>query len=447
MMKSIDRRRFLGTAAAAAGTLATGPMITSGFSKSSPNDTINLAVIGINGRGGGLAKSFAELPNTRVATLCDPDERLFPKHVKAIEDVTGKAPKTEYDLRSVYDDKDIDAVVIATPDHWHSLAGIWACQAGKDVYLEKPISHNVWEGRKVVEAARKYNRIVATGTQSRSNTGVLKAMDYLHSGAIGDVFMAKALCYKRRDSIGRKPNTPAPEGLHWDLWLGPAPLRPFSANLVHYNWHWFWDFGTTDMGNQGVHEMDKARWGLNKREYPKKIYGIGGHFAFDDDQETPNTQHTSYIYEDGTILQFEVRGLYTNYEDGINIGNLYYGTEGWMHLLRGSFNIYEGRETKPAIVYNSTEEAPDPNNLIGTGGGNHQANFLHCVRTRNQEDLSSDILEGHLSSSLCHLGNISYRLGRELEFDSHAERFVDDEIADSYLTRDYRHPYVVPENV
>jgi len=223
--------------------------------------------------------------------------------------LSAKKPKTEVDLRRVLDDKEVDAISVATPDHWHALATIWGCQAGKDVYVEKPTSHNIWEGRKMVEAARKYNRIVQSGMQNRSNPNVRAAIKFLHEGGIGDIYMAKGLCFKGRESIGKKQNGPIPEGVHYDQWLGPAPYRPFNENRFHYNWHWFWDYGSTDLGNQGPHQMDIARWGMNKHDYPVKIHCAGGYFVFDCDQETPNTQLSTLEFADAVPGLVYVEGL------------------------------------------------------------------------------------------------------------------------------------------
>ncbi|MCE5249654.1 Gfo/Idh/MocA family oxidoreductase [bacterium] len=451
----LTRRKFLANSAKTAGGLTAGAVM----STMKPgrvlgaNDRIVMAVIGIRSRGNQHYREWTNIPNVEVKTLCDIDENLFGERVKEVEKLQGKKPLTEYDLRKVLDDKEIDAVSIATTDHWHALATIWACQAGKHVYVEKPTSHNIWEGRKMVEAARKYNRIVAAGTQNRSIRNVRKAMEFLHQGGIGKVYMAKGLCFKPRDSIGRKQECPVPPGVHYDLWLGPAPWRPFNPNRFHYNWHWFWDYGCTDLGNQGPHQMDIARWGLNKSVYPRKIKCVGGYFAFDSDQETPNTQLSTLEYEDGTILQFEVRGLYTNGEADVRIGNLFYGSEGWMYLNGSTWKTYFGRENTPGpssddiAEQSKAEESADPMNLAGAGGEGHFANFIYALRTNNWMNLTGDIQDGHLSTALCHLSNISNRLGRELTFDSQAERFVGDDIADSYLTRNYRYPYVVPEKV
>ena len=446
----LSRRDFLNRSAKSAVGLAAAGAVLDSLSPGSvlgANDRINLAVIGIRSRGRGHYREWAKIPNVHVKTLCDVDERLFPKYVDELKTLQGKIPKTEIDLRNVLEDKEIDAVSIATTDHWHALATIWACQAGKHVYVEKPTSHNIWEGRKMIEAARRYQRIVSVGMQNRSSTGVRKAIEFLHAGKLGDVYMAKGLCFKPRDSIGKKPDGPVPEGLHYDLWLGPASWRPYNPNYVHYNWHWFWDFGCADIGNQGPHQMDIARWGMNKKIHPKKIKCAGGYFAFDSDQETPNTQLATFEYDDGKIIQFEVRGLYTNTEDGITIGNLFFGTEGWMHLNGNDWKTYFGRKNEPGPGYSSKEAAADPSNLAGAGGSNHFINFIDAIRSNDLLKCNADILEGHMSTVMCHCANISNRLGRELTFDSHSEAFVNDEIANGYLSRDYRYPFVVPDKV
>jgi len=448
--RAMDRREFIkagakGVAGLAAATTALGaikPQRVLGA-----NDRIVMAVIGINGRGREHYRQWVRIPGVEVKTLCDVDERLFPERVAELEKLQGKKPKTEYDLRRVLDDKDIDAISIATCDHWHALATIWACQAGKHVYVEKPTSHNIWEGRKMVEAARRYNRVVQAGMQNRSIEGVRKAIEFLHSGKLGEIYMAKGLCYKPRDCIGRGQEAPVPEGLHWDLWLGPAEYRPYNTILVHYKWHWFWDFGCADIGNQGPHQMDIARWGMNKREHPVRVKCVGGKFACDDDQETPNTQLATFEYADGKILQFEVRGWYTNDEAGVRIGNLFYGTEGWMYLNGDKWYTYYGRKNEPGEYYDGSGDVADPMNLAGAGGAAHFVNFIEAVRANDWTKLNADILEGHMSTVLCHMANISYRLGRELVFDGHAERFVGDEQANYYLSRNYRYPYVVPEKV
>ena len=454
----INRRKFLSKSAQAAAGIAAVSGLTNYTAKAASkgkvigaNDTINMAAIGIRGRGRGLTQSFAKMKNVNMKILCDVDERLFADSVNEIEKIQGFAPATEVDLRKVFDNKDIDAVVIAAPNHWHALATIWACQAGKHVYCEKPSCHNIWEGRKMVEAARKYNRIVQVGFQNRSIGNVMAAMKVLREGVIGDVYMAKGLCYKPRHSFGLFPDSEVPAGVNYDLWLGPAPYRPFNAGRFHYNWHWHWATGNGDIGNQGPHQFDVARWGMNKNEHPVKVRSFGGYYKYGKvcSQETANTQSAVFEYADGKILQFEVRGLYTNSESGENvrIGNLFFGTEGWMSVNGSTWKTFMGKKNEPGPSSTSVEPAADPMNLMGAGGEGNFGNFITAVRSGNPKDLNCDIEVGYMSSVLPHLANISYRLGRDLTFDGNNERFVGDKEADKMLTRNYRKPYVVPKNV
>jgi len=457
--KNVSRREFLirGTQAAA-GVVAAGSLISCAVDRPAiapvprrvigANDRINIAAIGIRSRGHELAKGFARLPNVFVKTLVDVDENLFAERVRKIEEIQGVAPGTEYDLRRALDDSDIDAVTIATPDHWHALATIWACQAGKHVYVEKPVSHNIWEGRKMVAAARRHNCLVSAGFHNRSIRNVRRAMQFLHDGKLGDVYMAKGLCFKPRDSIGRFPDSEVPAGVDYDLWLGCAPERAFNRNRFHYNWHWFWDYGCGDIGNQGPHQFDMARWGMSKHEHPVKVSSMGDYYQWDSDQETPNTQMATFEYADGKMLVFEVRGLYTNDEDGIRIGNLFFGTEGWMHLgVDTKWRTYYGRKNEPGPSSETVEEETDPMDLAGAGGGNHFANFINALRSGQREGLTCEIEEGHMSTMLPHLANIAYRCGRTLEFDGDKERFIGDRQANALLRRDYRKPFVVPGQV
>ena len=438
----IDRRSFIvGSAGAAACSALNVNFVTGALAGA--NDTIRIAVVGIRSRGGDHIKSYSSIQAVEVAALCDIDESQLARRVKELESAGKRTPKTFTDIRKLLEDKSIDAISIATPNHWHALAAIWACQAGKDVYLEKPCSHNVWEGRKIIEAARKYNRIVQHGTQSRSSAAVREAMQKLREGVIGEVYMARGLCYKWRDTIGHAKEEPAPAGVHYDLWLGPAPVRPFTRNRFHYNWHWHWDYGNGDIGNQGVHQMDVARWGLGVK-LPTRISSMGGHFMFDDDQETPNTQIATFEFNEGgkkKILVFEVRHWISNHEAGIGgdrpggntIGNIFYGSEGYLVIDGSSYRTYLGKEQQPGP---SRSE-----------GGNHFANFIKAMRSRKAEDLNADIEEGHLSSALGHLANISYRLGRTINFDPEKEKIINDKEAGAMLTRNYRAPFVVPEKV
>ncbi len=454
-MEPLSRRTFVKkSAVASAGIMMSAPMIKHSAT-SSPGETVNVAVIGIRSRGKTHYRTLSKIPNVRIVAICDIDQRLIPEAVSEVEKLTGHKPAVETDYRKILDNKDIDAVSIATPNHWHALQTIWACQAGKDVYVEKPVSHTLEEGRKMVEAARKYNRVVQTGTQSRSHPAILNAIDFLHKENLGKIYMAKGLCFKPRGSIGHVADSPIPEGVDWNTFLGPAPYRPFNLNRFHYKWHWFWDTGNGDFGNQGIHQADIARWAMEKYTHPVKIKGTGRFFIWDSDQETPNIQQMEFEYEDGTILQFEVRGLGTNAEAGVRIGNLIYGSKGWLDLgnedTGGGQAHYSEIKIKPS-GYSSYKEETGPKFTVEDSSKadavlNHFTNFIECVRSRTWQDLHADILEGHLSTSLCHLGNIACRLDRSLEFNPHAEKFVDDPEADSYLTKIYRAPFLLPENV
>jgi predicted dehydrogenase len=409
--------------------------------------------MGVRSRGLDHARLFTRLPNVEVVTLCDPDERFLTKAASEIEKISGKRPRFERDLRHVLDDKEIDAISIAAPNHWHALATVWACQAGKDVYVEKPISHNISEGRRMVEAARKYNRIVQVGTQNRSRAIMRAAMDYLHSGAFGDVYMIRCLVFRPRENIGRGLITAPPPAFDYDLWLGPAPFRPYQDNRVHYNWHWFWDTGNGETGNNGPHYADLARWALQEYEHPIRIQSMGSFDVYDSDQETPNNQTTMLEYADGVRIQLEVRGVYTNAEAETRIGVLLYTSKGWMRLRWNGWESYFGGETeitgeglvhKSNLAKHMTAEmfSPEENDQIA-----HFSNFVDRVRDRRRDLLNADILEGHLSTAMCHLGNIAYRTRRQVVFDDSSETFPGDDEANTYLTRRYRVPFVVPEAV
>ena len=447
-MKSISRRKFVQNAGSVAAVAAvSAPFIGKGFASRSPNDTINVGVIGIRSRGNQHAHNYCKMPNVVVKTLCDPDENLFEERVKDLEEKCGIRPGTETDIRRLCEDKEIDVVSIANQNHWHSLAAIWACQAGKDVYLEKPISHNIWEGRKVVEAARKYGRIVQTGTQQRSSPLANSAMDFLHSGQLGRVYLTRLLYFGPRESIGRGKIGPVPKGVDYDKWLGPAPWRPFIDNRFHYNWHWFWDTGNGETGNNGPHVTDLARWALQKYEHPRRIQSMGGYYGFDCDQETPNTQVSTMEYADGSLVQLEIRNLYTNSEGS---GTLFYGTKGWMKLGGRKWETFYGRKDEPGPSMDAQQaaaELKETMNLRGRSDQPHFYNFLDAVRAQDRSILRADVLEGHLSTSMCHLCNIAYRTGRTLVFDSESETFIGDEGANRLVSREYRYPYVVPEEV
>jgi predicted dehydrogenase len=456
-----DRRNFIKKTTLGATGVALG---TTAFSAKSyanilgANDRIVLGSIGIRGRGKGLMDAFSKMYSNgvEVKTLCDVDSSLFGERLKiAANNQKGKKPGTETDMRKVFDDKDIDAVIIATPNHWHALSTIWACQAGKDVYVEKPSSHNVWEGRKMIEAARKYNRIVQVGFQNRSISNVMQAMDFLHNGGIGEVYMAKGTCYKPRDSFGISPDTVPPAHIDYDKWLGPAAYRAYNEKRGHYNWHWHWNTGNGDTGNQGPHQFDVARWGLNKNEHPIKVQSMGGIFGIDPrecSQETPNTQTSVFEYADGKLLEFETRGRYTPGENSLQskIGNTFFGTEGYLELNGSTWKAFKKRDKEPFAGSGMAEGAAvggDTSFRKAPDSKGHFGNFIDGVRSGSRFDLNCDVEEGHMSTVLPLIANISYRLGETLKFNGEFEQFIDNEAADLMLTRKYRYPYVVPENV
>ncbi len=432
-MAEVNRRSFIAAGAAAASVVA-----VSRTEAASKNDTIRAAVLGVNGRGKTHIAAFEKQAGAEVALLCDPDEKVLGRRAEEFEKKYGRKVATETDMRKVFDRQDIDVVSVATPNHWHSLAAIWACQAGKDVYVEKPGSHNLFEGRRMIQAAEKYGRIVQHGVQLRSSPALREAVDHLRNGLLGKVYMARGLVFRWRPSIGHKPDqSQPPKHLHWDLWQGPAQERDFSERLVHYNWHWHWDYGNGDVGNQGIHETDMCQWGLDV-QLPSKIVAMGGKFLWDDDKETPEVLSTNYYYpEENKLIQFEVRHWNTNTEEGATVGNIFYGEEGFMVVKGyGSYETYLGRK-----------RTPGPKRSVGGELDLHFANFLGAVRSRKKEDLHGPVETAHYSAGLAHLGNIAYRLDRQLNFDPKTETFLDDNAANAMLTRDYRKPFEVPQVV
>jgi predicted dehydrogenase len=446
-MRFSSRRSFLKSSVLAA--LPVAALNRSGLAKSSPNETVNVAVMGIRGQGAYHLKNYPKVPNVNVAAICDIDERLFPKTLAGIEAAGGRKPKTYTDIRRMLEDKDIDAISIAVPNHWHALATIWACQAGKDVYVEKPACYALEEGRRMVQVASKHQRVVQVGTHHRSRPTMRSAVEYLHSGKLGKIYMIKCVCFRPREDIGRKPDSSPPAEVHYDLFRGPAPMIPFNENRFHYNWHWFWDTGNGETGNNGPHMVDMARHILKKREHPKRIMSMGGVDVYAGTQETPNSQLSSMEYADGTRVQLEVRGLYTNAEDKITMGLLVYGSEGWMHMGFDEWATYFGRKNEPGEHCSEPEAnaRSDEFQKFGNDGPIHYANFIDAVRSRTLTNLHTTVEEGHWSAAMCHLSNIAYRTGRTLVFDSDREKFVNDKEADGLLTREYRAPFVVPDKV
>ena len=455
------RREFIKKGMIGTAGLAIGGM---GFSAKSyasivgANERINVAVVGIRGRGQAHISAWTDLRtshNIRLTTLCDVDEQFFDARSKSVVDKGGEKPKTVWDAHQVLDDPDIHVVSFATPNHWHALNAIHAVQAGKHVYVEKPAMHNVWEGRKMIEAARKYDKRMQVGFQNRSIANVIEAMKFLHDGGIGDVYMARGLCIKPRDSFGISKDTQPPASLHYDRWLGPASWRQYNEKRSHYNWHWFWDTGNGDTGNQGPHQFDIARWGMNKNEHPVSVHSTGGIYGIDPKecaQETPNTQNSVFKYKDGTMLEFETRGRFSNGESSLDtrIGNMFFGTDGYLELDGGTWKAFRERETEPFAQSKKGGGSNADISLTGPAGTEHFANFINAIHSGKDQDLHCDIREGFFSTALPLIANISYRLDRKLNFmggDMDMERFVQDPEANAMLTRSYRPPYVVPEDV
>lgn len=476
--RHLSRRTLLKAAASAgiatsftiAGTKASGRVLGA-------NDTIRIGVAGIHSRGNAHIAEYLKLEKVQVTYLIDPDSTLFEARSETIKKKTGAAPKCVQDIRKALEDKELDAVSVATTNHWHSLITIWACQAGKDVYVEKPCSHNVFEGRKCVEAAKKYNRIVSHGTQRRSGATWQLAKE-IAEGKRGKLLVSRGTCFKRRGSIGFKREEQPPSTLDFNIWLGPAPQQPFHRNLVHYNWHWFWDTGNGDIGNQGVHEMDVARWVIPGATLPRSVISVGGRFGYTDQGQTPNTQIAIFDFG-GILLLFEVRGLPAKAA----------GSESAKNSI-GNNQVFDAKATwnPPAPAEHPGVKSPIAPR--GPGQGIFD-NFIQCVRSRKAEELDAHILEGHYSAALCHLANISYRLGEDvpfdrqvkafagnaaateafaqmqehlkdngvsltdtkyrvgrfLKFDPANEKFIGDDEANKLLTREYRAPFVVPNEV
>lgn len=478
-MSRHHRRQFLKHAAAGiaaslaiSGTKASGRVLGA-------NDRVRIAVAGINGRGQAHIQAYGEMKDVEIAWLVDPDSRLFASRRAKVTKLAGNTPQCVQDFRRVLDDKRLDAVSIVTPNHWHALLAIWACQAGKDVHVEKPCSHNIVEGHKLVEAARKYQRIVQHGTQRRSDPGWTMLTADVRRGRFGKLRLAYAYANRPRESIGfRDPQKP-PAELDYNLWVGPAPVHPYRANLVHYEWHWIWDYGNGEIGNLGTHQLDVARWGMPAGAAPKRVVSLGGRFGYKDQGQTPNTQLT--VFDFGDIKLFcEQRGL--THRKAVKVTVEFHTDEGV--VKEGKFFRHGKQEGEPI------EGAPAGG--FADIGRRHFRNFIDCVRSRKREDVHAEIAEGHQSALLAHLGNISYRLGEEapfnkqtnafagdkqayesfenmkqhlvdaahlelsgatyrlgrtLQFDAQAERFIGSPEADRLLARPYREPFVLPDRV
>lgn len=475
-----NRREFLkqtaaGSALATAvlsGTKASGRVLGA-------NDRVRIAVAGINGRGQTHLSGFGGMKDVEVAYLVDPDSRLFATRSEIVKRFAGNTPVCVQDIRRALDDKTLDAVSIVTPNHWHTLMAIWACQAGKDAYVEKPCSHTIREGRKLVEAARKYDRIVQHGTQRRTDPQWIRLVNDVRSGKYGKLLIAYGYACQPRLSIGSKDPQEPPQGLDFNLWLGPAPEQPYRRNLVHYNWHWSWDFGNGEIGNMGSHQLDICRWAMPEGAVPKSVVSLGGRFGYKDQAQTPNTHLALFDFGEAKVI-FDARGLVA--QDKVKVTNEFYTDQG---MVRDGKFYPKGKSEGVPIDDFPPPGAPEQ-------GPRHMRNFIDCVRSRKREDLGAEILEGHRTVTLAHLGNISYRLGedvpfnkpakplgdnkafcesfedvkryladrahmdlnsstyrlgRTLQFNAQAEKFIGDPEADRMLDHAYRGAFVVPDQV
>ncbi len=478
-MSHVTRRRFLEDSLLAAAATAVGstlPTVAASAeetTRTSANETLQHAVLGCRIRGKVHAAEFAKLPGVNVAYVCDPDLKLAEELAAAVEKQSGRKPKVVQDLRKIIDDKSIDTISIATPNHWHALAAVWGMQAGKDVYVEKPVSHNLVEGRRMVDAAKKLKRICQGGTQNRSVGGLMAAAEFLRAGKLGEVKLARTIIYGKRGSIGEKQTCEIPPGCDFNLWLGPATQQPLNRKNMHYDWHWVWDTGNGELGNNNIHMVDICRWLLGLEGLGESVLSIGGRLGYEDAGETPNTQMTVHQFGPTTVVQ-EVRGLKTApFSDKFKSGYVIYGSEGFIAdatLFDPSGKLVQKFEGK---------------------GENHFANFIRAVRSRNPNDLNAEITKGHISTGLCHVANISHRLGQQvavadiqshlsgkqfsedvratfnrmvehlrenevdlnktkltlgsqLTIDSANERFVENSAANALLKREYRAPFVLP---
>lgn len=450
MQPNPPRRQFIKAATAA--------IATSRFPILGANDRINLGIVGLGGRGRDHINFYSSLDSeSRMAAVCDVNQGARERAVALVRKLRGYDTKEYSDMRKMFESKDIDAVSLPLPNHWHALATIWACQAGKDVYVEKPACHNVFEGEQMVKAARKYNRMVQVGSQSRSIPHKMRAIQLIREGAIGQVYHVRGLCYRRRFSIGHTPDEPVPAGLDWDLFLGPAQLKPYSKNKFAYNWHWFWDTGNGDIGNQGVHEMDICLWGLGRTGWPVSVTSSGGKFVWQDDQETPNTQQSAFDFGDAQIT-FDARNLPTPPEGlaglrGPNyVGNIFFGDAGFLVLDHGGVQVYKstagnirGEAARGAGAGSKEKyEKTTEEKASGEDTVPHMKNFFDAIRARNHKLLHADVEIGARSAAFCHLANISYRVGRALRLAQSTGHFLGDQEANALLTRNYREPYVVP---
>jgi predicted dehydrogenase len=430
-MSPLNRREFLGSSAAGFGLAALQAGVFAAQETKAQAAPVRMAVMGVNGRGRGLLSGFCGFPQVEIAYVCDPDADTIPAALKIVEDKGKKAPKVEKDFRVALEDPNVDVLVCAAPDHWHALSSVLACQAGKDVYVEKPVSHNPVEGRRMVEAARKYNRVVGAGTQRRSSPHITEAVQKIREGKLGDLAFVRAWITSQRPNIGREQVTSPPPNLDFDLWCGPAANTGYKKNLVHYHWHWRWEYGTGECGNNGIHALDVARWGAGV-EYPEHVVCGGGKYVFDDDQETPDTQLATFDYGN-LAIQWEHRTWSPRGLEGGNFGIVFYGSDATLALHENGWSIYALEKKKEVEVESgksSDHEKP------------HLENFLNCVASR--EKTNADIEIAHRSTLMCQLANIAWRTRSTVKFDGKTESILNNEPATALLGRTYRKGFELP---
>jgi len=452
-MANPNRRAFLKSSVATV-SLMSAPAIAK--SAQGANGRIRIGLVGMGGRMHShvtALDSIAQECNIEIAAICDCDQAKLDGVSKSFPELSGKKLAVYADQRKLFDDKSIDAVSFATQDHWHALQTIWACQAGKDVYVEKPATHGIWEGRKMIEAARKYRRMVQIGTQNRSSPNVMEGIKKLKEGVIGKLYMARGMSYKMRGNLGKHRPQPAPAGLNWDAWVGPAKMVEYS-NFQHHRWYWNSNFASGDIANQTCHDIDIIRWGLGLDAHPDIMMSLGGRYvpAEDDDADTPNTQSLVCQYEGRNLqVSFEIRHWYTNSEAEMRekypfvaanqvVGVIFFGSEGYMIIPDySSYYTFMGPNHEPgphaAAEGHPMMDAP------------HFRNWIAACRSRKHEELNADVEQGHLSTAVCHLAKISNHLKRSVRFDSKTEHFVNDPEADRLLKREYRAPYVISEQI
>ena len=508
MNPQLTRRRFLQSTIAATAALSLPARLRA--AAEGANGDVRVAIVGFKGRGQDHIKNYLGLKGVRITALCDVDSGVLEKGAAQLKNKNVEV-QTFADIRKLLESKEVDAVSIATPNHWHSLGAIWAVQAGKDVYVEKPVSHNVWEGRQLVKAADAHGRIVQMGVQSRSGAGLAQALEWLKSSPLGKLQYARGLCYKRRPSIGKvSGDQPIPPGIDYDLWSGPAPIVPPRRNdpqygVIHYAWHWIWHYGNGDLGNQGIHQMDIARRFLGEAELSPAVFAVGGRLGYVDDGETPNSMFVFHDYAKAPLI-FEVQGLpaKTDAKDmdkyrGTSVGVVVQYADGYIVCPDYNNAAAYDKDGKlirkfgnPPMAKGAEESAPaSADEKKGRINENHYDNFLTAVRSRKTSDLNGKIIDGHISSALCHTGNISYLLGKKaapdvmreklkgnkkamdslerlathldangvdikvdqltlgefLKMDPKTEQFIGNAAADKLLTREYRAPFIVPEKV